>query len=140
MTSPIINVRKACDRKLKALFHTTKIAVEAVAFTPPSDALYIRTQYVIRNPEDVVIGSRYYREQISFQVFVIDVANKGVGNALDVAETIRNEYEKGTFIDEGGTRIHVWETPQVAGTMVVENRVVVPVIINLVAEVYKTEL
>ena len=70
--SAILNTKRACERALLALLPTTPIAFENVSFNAPTDKLYIRTQFVNRGPRDVVVSSKYYREQISFQCFIIE--------------------------------------------------------------------
>lgn len=138
--NPILNIKRALEQRLVTNFPTIPIAFEGVSFNPPDDKLYIRTQFIIRAPDDPTIGSKYYRERISFQVFVVDIANKGTGNALDKACQIRDVFDKGTFIDANGTRIHTFTTPQVSSAIIVENRIVVPVLIDIVGEVYRPEL
>lgn len=135
--TPIANTKRACERALKALLPTTKIAFENIQFTPPNNEMYIRTQFVVRPLNDPVMSSKFYRERISFQVFVIDLPAIGTNNALTIAETIRARFDKGTCFSENGTRILVLETPQIAGNTIVENRLVTPVLIDLIAETFK---
>jgi hypothetical protein len=137
MTSPILNTKRAVERRLKTAFPTTAIAYEGVSFNPPSNALYMHTQFVVRTPDEPTIGSKYYREVISFQVFVCDVTNKGTSNAIGVAEQVRTLFDKGLYLEEQTTRIHITRTPQMAGASIVEDRIVVPVLIELWAEAYK---
>ena len=136
--SAILNVKRACERALKALLPTTPIAFENVSFNAPTDKLYIRTQFAIRNLDDPVIGDKYYRERINFQCFVIGLPNIGTAATITVAEQIRTRFDKGTFFNESGTRIHVLSTPQVSSASIIENRLVVPVLIDVTAEVEKT--
>lgn len=135
--SPILDTKRAAEKRLKALFPSIPIAYEGISFTPPTTSMYIRGQFAIRPPDDPVLGSRYYRERISFQVFVVDVANKGTAASFETAETIRSSFYKSLTLTENNTKIHIWETPHVVGTDVVENKLVTPVLIELVAEVYK---
>ena len=83
--SAILNTKKAVERKLKNQFPAMKIAWEGVSFSPPNNETYLRTQLVIRPPDEPTIGDKYYRERISFQVFVCDVQNKGTSNAFSIA-------------------------------------------------------
>lgn len=133
--SAILNTKRACERALIALLPTTPIAFENVSFNAPTDKLYIRTQFAIRNVDDPVIGDKYYRERISFQCFVIGLPNVGTASTISVAEQIRERFNKGTFFNEGGTRIHILSTPQVSSSSVIENRLVIPVLIDVTAEV-----
>ena len=136
MPSPIVNAKRAAERRLGTLSPAVPIAYEGVSFTPPA-TMYLRCQFTVNPPDDPVIGDRYYRERIVFQVFVVDVANKGTATALSKAEDIRQLFKKGLTMVESGTNIYVLDTPQVSGTVVAQDRLVVPVLINLVAEVYQ---
>lgn len=133
--SAILNVKRVCERALVALLPSVPIAFENVSFNAPTDQLYIRTQFAIRGVDDPVIGDKYYREQISFQCFVVGLPNVGTASAIQVAEQIRDRFNKGTFFLEAGTRIHILSTPQVSSSVIVENRLVIPVLINVTAEV-----
>lgn len=135
--SAILNTKRACERALLALLPTTPIAFENVSFTAPTDKLYIRTQFAIRGTEDPTIGDKYYRERISFQCFIIGLPNIGTASVISVAEQIRARFDKGTFFDEDGTHVHVLTTPQVSSGSIIENRLIVPVLIDIVSEVYK---
>ena len=85
----------------------------------------------------MVIGSKYYRERFSFQVFVCGLPNDGTNDTLALADQIRTVFDKGTFLEESGSRIHIWTTPRVDSPEIVEQRLVVPVIIAVTTEVYK---
>jgi hypothetical protein len=131
--SAILNTKRAAERRLLTL--NLPVAFENVDFTP-NTGVYLKTQFQIQNPDDPVIGDKYYRERINFQVFVTDDLGKGTANALTVAESIRNLFQKGSFMSEVGTNIYVLDTPRISGSVVTKERLVVPVMIDLVAEVF----
>lgn len=133
----ILNTKKALERKLSQILPSVPIAFENVKFIAPVDELYIRTQFIINQPEDPTISDRYYRERFTFQVFVCDLLNIGTSSAFQTAEIIRSEFDKGFYINENGTNIHILNTPQIAGSTVVGDRIIVPVLIEVVSEVYK---
>lgn len=135
--SPILNTKIAVEDRLKLQFPSTKIAWEGVSFKPPANQMYLHTQLVILTPDEPTIGDRYYRERIQFQVFVCDVLNKGTANALTVAEQIRALFDKGTTLVQNTSTIHIVSTPRIDSPTVTEDRLVVPVIIELWTEVYK---
>jgi glutamine phosphoribosylpyrophosphate amidotransferase len=135
--SAILNTKRACERALVALLPTIPIAFENVSFNPPTDKLYIRTQFAVRSLTDPVLSSKYYRENISFQVFVIGLPNVGTSAAISVAEQIRNRFDKGTCFTETGMRLMILNTPQISSSGIVENRLVIPVLIDVAAEVFK---
>ena len=70
------------------------------------------------------------------QVFVVGMVNKGTSEVISHAEAIRDKFKKGLVLVENNIRIHVLRTPQVSGTAIASDRIICPVIIELVAEVY----
>lgn len=131
----IIEIKRAAERKLNALTPSIPTAWEGVSFDPPV-GLYQRVQLLIQTPDDPVFGTGFHRERVTLQVFVVGVANKGTSEIINRAELIRNHFAKGLVLDEGNVKIHVLRTPQIAGSTVVSERIICPVLIELVAEVY----
>lgn len=132
----IVNIKRACEKHLAALVPSVVTAYEGVNFDAPSNAMYQRCQFTISPPDDPVFGTGYHRERVQFQVFVVDPLGKGTTDALQRAELIRLHFAKGTTLVEGATPLHVLTTPQIAGNSVSQGKVIVPVLIDLVAEVY----
>ena len=132
----IVNIKRACEKHLAALVPSVVTAYEGVNFDAPSNAMYQRCQFTISSPDDPVFGTGYHRERVQFQVFVVDPLGKGTTDALQRAELIRLHFAKGTTLVEGTTPLHVLTTPQIAGNSVSQGKVIVPVLIDLVAEVY----
>ena len=130
----IIDAKRACEKHLLALDNTIKTAYEGVNFDPP-DEMYQRCQIVIFSPDDPVFGTGYHRENMQFQVFVVDKTGSGTTNALFKANDIRSHFKKGTTLIENTTKILILETPQVAGTIIAQGKIVVPVLISLTVEV-----
>lgn len=131
----IIEVKRAAERHLKNLTPVVSTAWEGVSFTPPAD-LYQRVQFTIQRPTDPVLGTGFHRENITMQVFVVGATNKGTAEVINRAELIREHFAKSLVLQEGNVKIHVLRTPQIAGNTVVSERVICPVLIELVAEVY----
>lgn len=131
----VAEITQAAEQRLLAITPSIPTAFEGVHFEPTS-GMYQRCQFVISPPDDPVLGLGYYRERIEFQVFVSVPSGQGVGEALQRAELIREQFKKGTFFTSGSIRIYVLNTPQVAGTIIAGDRVVVPVMISLIGEVY----
>jgi hypothetical protein len=131
----IIEIKRAAERKLNALTPAVSTAWEGVSFNAPN-GLYQRVQFTIQSPDDPVLGTGFHRERVTMQVFVVGAANKGTSEVINRAELIRNHFAKGLVLQEGNVRIHVLTTPQIAGNTVVSERIICPVLIQLVAEVY----
>ena len=134
--NPLLDAKKALEKRLAAAFPTTKIAWEGVSFKAPSNELYLACQMVVGTPDEPTIGDLYYREVVNFQVFVMDVNNKGTANALQVAQQVRDLYAKGTSLVEGTTNLHITRVPMIPGADSVDGRIIVPVLIDVWVEVY----
>lgn len=127
--------KKLVENKLKTLSPLPSIAWENVSFVPPANGdLYLRCNLQIGRPDDSCIGGNYYRENITFNIYVMDKLNIGTGNALDKAEAIRSLFQKRTTLSEGTTRIQVLNTPRIAGAVVTNDRLVVPISVELIVE------
>lgn len=131
----IVEIKKACERHLASMTPSVPTAFENVEFKPP-DSLYQVTRFNIQQPTDPVLGTGFYREQATLQVFVCGKTNKGTAEVLARAELIRQRFKKGTMLLENNIRIHVLTTPQISGVSVTQDRVICPVLISLTAEVY----
>jgi hypothetical protein len=132
----IIQVKRAAERHLAALTPVVATGYEGVSFNPPTDTIYQRVQFNIQRPQDPVLGTGFHREILSMQVFIAGLTNKGTAEVINRAELVRDHFKKGTVFTEGDVHIHVLRTPQVAGTTIASDRIVCPVLIELVAEVY----
>jgi hypothetical protein len=131
----IIQIKRAAERRLLALTPTLATAWEGVSFEPTA-SIYQRVQFTIQAPEDPVLGVGFHRERVTLQVFIVGSANKGTSEVITQAELVRNHFAKGLVLEEDNVKIHVLKTPQIAGNTIVSERVICPVLIQLVAEVY----
>jgi hypothetical protein len=130
----IEEIKRAAERHLNTMPSQWPTAYEGVPFIPP-DGNYLRTQFRIDDPFDDTVGVGYHRERCQFQVFVVAVAGQGSGEAIRYAELIRDRFKKGTFLLESGVRIHTLKTPKVGSSNIMDGRILVPVLIDLTAEV-----
>ena len=130
----VLKTERALIKHLNTLTPSLPTAYEGASFTPTS-ATYQRIQFRISPPDDPVLGTGYYRERIEMQIFVNTASNKGTGEALSRAELLRQHFKKSTTLTEDGMLIHILETPRIAGTIVVGDRVICPVLIPVTAEV-----
>lgn len=132
----IKEIKRASERHLNVLTPSIPTGWEGVSFVPPSDSLYQRVQFTIQSPDDPVLGTGFHREKVTMQVFIVGLLNKGTSEVIDRAELIRDAFAKGLVLNEDNIKIHVLKTPQIAGTSVASDRIICPVLIELVAEVY----
>lgn len=131
----VFAIKKAVRLHLAGMSGVVPTAYEATEFDPP-DGMYQRLQFSVAPPDDPTLGLGYYRERVTAQIFVVAKAGEGTGAAEQYAEAVRNHFKKGTTLFEGSIRIQVLTTPHIAGNVVVQNRLIVPVMIDLVGEVF----
>lgn len=126
----IVLIKKALEKKLSVMPGTISTAYESVSFTPVQGVPYQRVQVIPRRPENPTIGDSYYREIGEFQVFLAYPNNSGTAQVLAQAELVQQHFARGTTITEGSLEVIIPRTPQIAGSTVVGDRIVVPVIIQ----------
>lgn len=130
----ILKTKIALESRLVSNFPSVPIAPEAVSvYMPPGN--YFRINLQINKPTDPLLGSKYRRENLMFQVFCVVDSNKGTAGALTLAEQVHGVFQRGTFISVDNLRIHVFTSPQIGTATVAENRLVVPVLIPVTVEV-----
>lgn len=132
----ILNIKKAFEKRLATLSPAIATAYEGVSFTP-TIAPYQRVMLVPSQPLNPTMGSSHYREAGSFQVFLNYPANKGSGEAIARASQIRLLFKRGTALIEDTTEVKILTTPQISGSSIVQDRIVVPVIISYIADVFE---
>lgn len=128
-------IKKLFETKLSQVTPSLPTGYEGVSFTPPQNQMYQLCQLDILAPDDPVYSANYHRERVQFQVFIIGPVNKGTGDVLTRAELIRQEYKKGTSLQEGNVLIRILTTPQIQSVAVAQDRLVCPVLIDAIVEV-----
>ena len=134
--SEILNIKKALERRLNAITPSVPTGFENVEFDPPVGVMYQRCQFIIKKPQDPTLTVGFSRERLQLQVFITDMKGIGTNSVLARAELIRNTFAKGLSLVEAGTRIYVLETPHIGSVFPVQDRIIVPVMIDVIGEVY----
>lgn len=129
------NIKKALEKHLALLTPALSTAYESVSFSPVQGVPYQRVYTIPRRPENPTIGDSYYREVGEFQIFLAYPNNKGSGEILARAELVQQHFARGTTLTEGGLDINIMRTPQIAGSTISGDRIMVPVIIQYSAGV-----
>lgn len=133
----ILNIKKALERKLETITGSIATAFEGVSFIPPEGVMYQRCQFLINSPDDPTFPAGYHRERLEMQVFVCDIKGNGTTAAFTRAELIRNTFYKSLSLIEGATKIFILRTPQIGSAFITQDRIIVPVLIPIIAEVYQ---
>lgn len=131
----ILVTKRYCEQKLLDAFPTMQITFEAEDAEESPNEMYMYAQLRIDKPDDRVLGTDYYREQMQFQVFISAPSGEGTQDVLLQASEIRKLFYKRMSAKIGRFYIHVLETPKIAGGGSIANgRTVSVVTINLVVE------
>lgn len=133
----IIETEKAVRRHLLTLSPQLPTALEAIPFDPTPSGMYQRLQFLVNPPTDPVLGRGYHRENIQVQIFIVDELDIGTSGAISRAQDIRDLFHKGLTLNESGISMYVLKTPQITGATVASDRVIVPVLIPLVVDVFE---
>lgn len=131
----IKEIKAGLEKKLLELSPSIETAFESVSYTPTSGIPYQRVQ-LIPKTRNTTQGSSHYRQEGDFQVFLLYPSGEGTGDILSRAEALREHFKRGTTIIEGSFTINITETPEIAGVQVIGDRVVTPVLITFVCEVF----
>lgn len=126
----ILDIKKAFEKKLAQMTPAISTAYESVSFTPVTDVAYQRVQLVPRRPENPTMGDSYYREVGEFQIFLVYPSNKGSAEVLARAELVQQHFARGTTLVEGSTQVIIPSTPQISGSAIMSDRILVPVIVQ----------
>lgn len=133
----ITESKEALRELLVNSFPDVDIAIENIQYEPDSD-IYMAVQFVVHPPIDPTYGPYYYRENISFHVFVTDSLGVGTVAAENLAEQVRQKFYKGLTIVKGSYRLQILRTPHISGSTITSDRLVIPVMIPVQVEVYKS--
>ena len=132
----ITKSKEALRRLLVNSFPGIDIAIENIPYESNHER-YLAVQFVVNPPTDPTYGPYYYRENISFQIFVSDRLGIGTTEAEELAEQVRDVFYKGLSLQEDQYRLHILRTPHIAGAKITADRLVVPVLIPVQVEVFK---
>lgn len=130
------NAKKAFEKYLNALTPSIETAYEAVSFNPTSGVPYQYVQLTPWKPQNPTLGDQYFRDTGEFQIFLCYPTGKGTGEVLARAELVRLHFKRGTTLTEGVSKILITDTPKIAGSIIAQDRVVVPVLIRYSVEDY----
>lgn len=132
----LVKIKKALELHLSTLAPAVSTAYEGVSFNPEVNVPYQRVYVVPRKPRNTTMGDDHYREIGEFQIFLCYPTNQGSGAGLTRAELIRSHFKRGTTLVESSVSVLIDETPQVNGSMISGDRIVIPVIVPYVVEIY----
>lgn len=132
------NIRKAFEKAVTLLSPEIDTFYENSPAKPTQKKAYQKVQLVPFRPENPTFGDSYHREVGEFQIFLAYPAREGTGAALQKAQTIKDTFFRGSTLVEGDTEIIIGRTPFVDKGLIIEDRYVVPIIIEYFASVFKT--
>jgi Bacteriophage related domain of unknown function len=133
----LVKIKRAFEKKIQEVLGVGfQISFENVAFTPDSNP-YATCKLIPYDPENPTLGDGFYRERGNFTVVLYYPKNQGTVTALTKACEIQSAFYRGYSITEDDITVIVEGTPQIAGSMVINDRLAVPVIIEYFANVLR---
>lgn len=134
----IQNIRRAFEKAITDLSPELDTFYEnAPSGKPTQKKAYQKLQLIPFRPENPTLGDGYYREVGEFQVFLCYPSREGTDAALTKAQEIRDFFFRGSTFVEGGSEVIIQRTPAIERGMTIEDRYVVPVIIEYFCSVLK---
>lgn len=133
----LLNIRRAFEKAIKNLSPEIDTAFENAPFKPTEGKPYQKTQLNPFPVENPTYGDNYYRERGEFQVFLCYPSREGSAKAYEKAHAIRDYFFRGSLLVEGGTEITINTTPKIMGALIVDDRYVVPVMIEYFSSILK---
>ena len=134
----LLNIRRAFEKACSTLSPEIDTFYEnAPSVKPTQKKAYQKLQLVPFKPENPTFGDNYYREVGEFQIFLCYPSREGVEKAVQKAQLIRDTFFRGSTLVEGGLEIIIRNTPAIERGIIIEDRYVLPVIIEYFASVLK---
>lgn len=100
------------------------------SFTPPNDGKFLRVDFIPNRVDRLEIASDGAHQMRGLlQVSVMWPLNVGTDDALDIAGAIVAAYPVDLRLWDGDVSVRVYERPAVAGVIVEDQRVMIPVTI-----------
>ena len=106
------------------------IAVQNVSFTPPNNKKFLRVDFIPNRVDRLEIASDGAHQMRGLlQVSVMWPLTVGTDAPLDISGAIVSAYPTDLTLWDGDLRVRVYERPAVAGVIVEDQRVMIPVTI-----------
>jgi hypothetical protein len=130
----LVNAKKALEKRLALMSPSIETSYEGLSFKPTPNVAYQYVQLTPYKPQNPTLGDEYFRDVGEFQVFLCYPIGKGTGEALARAELVREHFKRGVTLTEDVSQILIIDTPKIAGTAIMQDRIVVPVLIRYSVE------
>ncbi|WP_428029810.1 DUF4128 domain-containing protein [Ancylobacter sp.] len=106
------------------------LAVQNVNFTPPASGKFLRVDFIPNRVDRLEIASDGAHQMRGLlQVSVMWPKGEGIDDPYDIAGAIVAAYPVDLPLWDGDLRVRVYERPAVAGVIVEDQRVMIPVTI-----------
>ena len=130
----LLNIKIAFEKRLALMTPPLQTAYESVSFNPTPGIAYQKVQLVPRRTENPTLGDEHYRDTGEFQIFLSYPTNKGTAEIISRADMIKEFFKRGTTLTEGSTTVRILRTPQISGSTVAGDRIILPVIISYISD------
>jgi len=110
---------------------TLPVAWPNKAFTPPTTGKFLRADFIPGRVDRICIGSDERHRQLGImQVSVMWPLSKGTDEPTDMAGAIRGLFPVDLVLTDADIRVRVIERPALAGPIIEEQRLMIPVTVE----------
>ena len=109
---------------------TTGFAYPDVVFVPTNEQPYIRLSFLPNTPNTLAIGAGYIQHIGLFQMSIMWPVGSGISDSLETADTIQQEFDKGTRLISSSILVNVISRPTIGGQIIDGNRTMTPVTVE----------
>jgi hypothetical protein len=124
------NIRSALVTRLEALSLSQSISYENIQFSPPSDDIWLRFNFIPTNTLPVTLGQGGDDEAVGMaQIDVFAPTNTGTSEPYALAEIVKNTFVVGNIFEYNTTKVRITSTRiDIIGT--IENQYHIAVTVN----------
>lgn len=112
-------------------------AWDNIGFKPVPGVPYQKVNLVFAEPDDITMGSGYFREQGFIQVSLMYPILFGTLDIAARAELIRSTFPRGSSFEKDGVTVKVLRTPSVMTGMPIDESYAIPIRIQFQADIFR---
>lgn len=129
-------IRTALEKRLALMTPAMPTAYENANFTPQPGVAYQRADLLPNTPDNSSQGAAHYIERGIFQITLSYPSGAGAGAAMARAQAVRNQFRRGTTLQQSGVTVLVYRTPSIAPALIDGDRYGVPISVYWQADIF----
>lgn len=132
--SVFLDISAALDGRLNTMTGKPAVSWENVSYTPVNGTLYIRPTLLAGDTNQASLGDSGTDQNIGiYQLDVFAPAGTGKGAAIVMADTIANQFKRGTVLTYSGVTVRVKNASRQAAINNADGWYQVPVVVTYIS-------